>query len=169
MPAALLTPAVCPVPFGLPAYGQGHDLGDRKRALPTVRCGRVLVMNPPDRPFSDVRRTVQHWARSARERAVQLGVLRNPAPRRPHQELAETAMALLTLWTTFEDTESDSVAATTRTLLAGHTSEELGYLVLHLAGLSRGLAHVLVSQQQADINEALQMVGRDVHERRAGS
>jgi hypothetical protein len=125
-------------------------------------------MNPAERPFADARRTVLHWARIARERAAARGVLRSPPPRRPHQELAETAMALLTLWTTFEDTESDSVAATTRTLLAGHTAEELGYLVLHLAGLSRGLAHVLVSQQEADINEALQTVGRDVHQRRAG-
>lgn len=125
-------------------------------------------MTPPERPFTDARKTVLNWVRVARERAVQLGILRATPPRRPHQELAETAMALLTLWTTFEDSESESVAATTRTLLAGHTAEELGYLVLHLAGLSRGLAHVLVNQQQADINEALQTVGRDVHERRAG-
>ena len=125
-------------------------------------------MTPPERPFTDARKAVLHWVRIARERAVQLGILRTTPPRRPHQELAETAMALLTLWTTFEDSESEEVAATTRTLLAGHTAEELGYLVLHLAGLSRGLAHVLVNQQQADINEALQTVGRDVHERRAG-
>jgi hypothetical protein len=125
-----------------------------------------VAVNQADRPFADARRAMLHWARIARERVV---ALRNPPPRRPHQELAETAMALLTLWTTFDDTESESVAATTRSLLAGHTSEELGYLVLHLAGLSRGLAHVLASQQQADINEALQMVGRDVHERRTGS
>jgi hypothetical protein len=128
-----------------------------------------VVNHPAERPFGDVRKTVLNWARQARDRAAQLGLVRVQPPRRPHQELAETAMALLTLWTTFDDTESDSVAATTRSLLAGHTSEELGYLVLHLAGLSRGLAHVLVNQQHADINEALQAVGRDVHERRAES
>ena len=126
-------------------------------------------MTSAEHPFSDARRTVARWVKLARTRAAQVAHRGAPAERRPHQELAETAMALLTLWTTFEDTESDSVAATTRTLLAGHTAEELGYLVLHLAGLSRGLAHVLVSQQEADINEALQTVGRDVHERRAGS
>lgn len=77
-------------------------------------------------------------------------------------------MALLTLWTTFDEREADSVAATTRSLLAGHSAEELGYLVLHLAGLSRGLAHVLAAQPHPDINEALQAVGRDVHSRGAG-
>lgn len=124
-------------------------------------------MTTPDRPFADLRRAVLRWARVARERAVATGVLRGPVQRRPHQELAETAMALLTLWTTFEDTESDDVAAATRSLLAGHSAEELGYLILHLAGLSRGMAHVLANQQHPDINEALQTIGRDVHERRA--
>ena len=124
-------------------------------------------MTAPDSPFADLRRTVLRWARVARDWAAAAGVLRGHAQRRPHQELAETAMALLTLWTTFDDTESDDVAAATRSLLAGHSSEELGYLILHLAGLSRGLAHVLVNQPHPDINEALQTIGRDVHERRA--
>lgn len=124
---------------------------------------------PVERPFADARRALARWARLARERAVAMAVRRTtPTSRHTHQELAETAMALLTLWTTFDEREADSVAATTRSLLAGHSAEELGYLVLHLAGLSRGLAHVLAAQPHPDINEALQTVGRDVHSRGAG-
>ncbi len=124
-------------------------------------------MTAGERPFSDLRQRLTKLARQARDRAAQAsGLIERRGARRPHQELAETAMALLTLWTTFDDNEADSVAATTRSLLAGHSAEELGYLVLHLAGLSRGLTHVLIAQAHPDINDALQAVGRDVQERR---
>ncbi len=112
-----------------------------------------------------MRRYLSRAANTARERAV-AARNRTTRSRRPHQELAETAMAMLTLWTTFEESESERVAAMTRSLLAGHSAEELGYLVLHLAGLSRGLSHVLVQQQPPDIEAALQAVARDVNERR---
>jgi hypothetical protein len=124
-------------------------------------------MTAGERPFSDLRLRLVRLARQARDRAAQAsGLIERRGERRPHQELAETAMALLTLWTTFDDSEADSVAATTRSLLAGHSAEELGYLVLHLAGLSRGLTHVLIAQSHPDVNDALQAVGRDVQERR---
>lgn len=125
-------------------------------------------MTSAERPFADIRNTVNRLARVARDRAAQVSAWRpESSHRRSHQELAETAMALLTLWTTFAEEEADEVAATTRTLLAGHSSEELGYLLLHVAGLSRGLTHVLVAQQSPNIAEALQALGRDVQERRA--
>ena len=125
-------------------------------------------MTTADRPFADLWSAMNRLARTARERAAQLSAWRvEPTRRRPHQELAETAMALLTLWTTYDDDEADEVAATTRTLLAGHNAEELGYLVLHMAGLSRGLSHVMLAQREVDINEALQTLGRDIQERRA--
>lgn len=103
-----------------------------------------------DGRFAEVRRYLSRVAMIARERTAgsRPDVVRTQpdSSRRPHQELAETAMALLTLWTTFDEPESEHVAAMTRTLLAGHTSEELGFLILHLAGLSRGLTHVLAAQ-----------------------
>lgn len=123
-----------------------------------------------DGRFAEVRRYLSRVAMIARERTAgtRPDVVRTQpdSSRRPHQELAETAMALLTLWTTFDEPESEHVAAMTRTLLAGHTSEELGFLILHLAGLSRGLTHVLAAQTEADVQAALQAVGRDLQGRK---
>ena len=84
---------------------------------------------------------------------------------RSQQELSETAMALLTLWATFEDHETPHVARTTRALLAGLTVEDLGHLVLHMAGLTRGLLHHMSGQHNRDIDQALQVVARGVHDR----
>ncbi|MGI8868795.1 MAG: hypothetical protein ACR2F6_08080 [Mycobacteriales bacterium] len=116
-----------------------------------------------DGRFAEVRRYVSRLAAAARERAAATARTAEP---RGHQELAETAMALMTLWTTFEEPESDQVAATTRSLLAGLSAEELAYLVLHLAGLTRGLTRVLGSQSDdLDLDAALQMVARELQRR----
>lgn len=128
-------------------------------------------MDAADGRFTEVRRLLVRARQLARDgvQALRSNRLepRGKPGRRSHQELAETAMALLTLWTTFDDAEAERVAATTRTLLAGHTAEELGYLVLHLAGLSRGMTRVLAASGERDIGEALQTVARDVQERRS--
>lgn len=78
-------------------------------------------------------------------------------------------MALLTLWVSFNDTEHESVARTTRDLLAGLTAPDLGYLVLHVAGLTRGLVHSIAEGAQGtlDLDLALQALARGVHERGA--
>lgn len=116
-----------------------------------------------DGRFAEVRRYVSRLAAAARERAA--ATTRPSEPRGP-RELAETAMALMTLWTTFEEPESAQVAATTRSLLAGLSAEELGYLLLHFAGLTRGLTRVLGTQSHdLDLDAALQAVAREVHRR----
>lgn len=74
-------------------------------------------------------------------------------------------MAMLTLWATFEESETDHVAATTRSLVSDLTGEEMGYLVLHLAGVSRGVLHVVAGQDSPDVPAALQTVARGVHSR----
>lgn len=74
-------------------------------------------------------------------------------------------MAMLTLWATFDESETDQVAVTTRALIADLSAEEMGYLVLHLAGVSRGVLHVLAGQDHPDVSAALQTVARGVHAR----
>lgn len=78
-------------------------------------------------------------------------------------------MALLTLWVSFDDTEHESVARTTRSLLTGLTSPDLGYLVLHMAGLTRGLVHSIADSapESLDLDLALQALARGVHQRGA--
>lgn len=98
-------------------------------------------------------------------------------PSRSQQELCETAMALMTLWVSFDDSEHDAVARTTQSLLAGLTSADLGYLVLHLAGLTRGLVHAIGEHASSredlavelDVNQALRTLARGVARRGAAA
>lgn len=78
-------------------------------------------------------------------------------------------MALMTLWVSFDDSEHEAVARTTRSLLAGLTASDLGYLVLHLAGLTRGLVHSMVEnagpEDALDVDRALQALAHGVARR----
>lgn len=74
-------------------------------------------------------------------------------------------MALITLWVTFGDADVDTVARTTRELVADSTAEDLSYLVLHMAGLTRGLMRAMGNQDVPDVADALQAVGLSVQGR----
>lgn len=78
-------------------------------------------------------------------------------------------MALLTLWVSYDDSEHEAVARTTRSLLSGLSTPDLGYLVLHLTGLTRGLVHTIGAETEAglDVSGALQSLARGIHERGA--
>lgn len=94
-------------------------------------------------------------------------------PSRSQQELCETAMALMTLWVSFDDSEHEAVARTTRSLLTGLTTADLGYLVLHLAGLTRGLVHSMADYvgpgDGLDVDRALQALAHGVARRGAAA
>ncbi|HEX5494478.1 MAG TPA: hypothetical protein VFX70_07910 [Mycobacteriales bacterium] len=108
------------------------------------------------------------WLEGLRRNAAGRRMAARP-PSRSQQELCETAMALMTLWVSFDDDEHETVARTTRSLLAGLTTADLGYLVLHLAGLSRGLVHSMSDHSGPgdglDVDRALRALAHGVARR----
>ncbi|HEY9390241.1 MAG TPA: hypothetical protein VIR27_10810 [Mycobacteriales bacterium] len=117
-----------------------------------------------DRPLS--------WFERLRQRLAGHSVaVRTPS--RSQQELCETAMALVTLWVSFDDSEHEQVARTTRSLLAGLNTADLGYLVLHQAGLTRGLVHALIEharmEDDLDVDLALRTLAHGVARRGASA
>lgn len=105
---------------------------------------------------------------SGRWRSLRRAVARRPRREptiRSQQDLSETAMAMLTLWVTFDEQDSEDVARTTHSLMADMNTQDLGYLVLHMAGLCRTLAQTLAEHEGQDVGAALRSVARGVHER----